>query len=319
MYQKQQRRNPNKPTYRNMGRGRGNQPRRYNPNVVNRIIPRKKNNYKKNGTYKKQKMPATIGTTVGSYFQNNNDNIVMRCPIPANNCSGTIMIVPFHPLFWNQKIFNIARNFTGYKITRARVYSTPSVPTTDTTSNTLASTQNCSSVNQNLANITNTLQNMGGITASAFLALDKTFPNYNPTRVLPIIPMLSTDISTTAIIANTSSTVTGKLTLWIDVALSLYGAYNGDDISAALPIQITLTFAAGTGVASSNICLPFYGFVISSTASSVDLMEFIVSPGFTAAATPYTDHVVTHNSTPMTPLTQVEDQGIVIVLALQTA
>lgn len=276
--------------------------------------PKTRNGFIRN---RQKQMPLSTGTSVGNVWQQNAKNtFTIKFPVPALNCSGTIMIVPIHPLFWNQRMFQTARSFTGYTVKKIRATVMPTVPTTDTTFNTLASTQNCSSVNGNLANITNTLQNMGGETASAFLPIIKDFSIQNANRVLPMIPVLPTDIPLTVIVANNMSTFTGKGNLWIDAQISFFGMYNGDDISSNLPVQITLTLEAINGIKSSIITSPFFGFVLSSTCPNIDLMEMVTSPGFAIANNSYTDHDITHNSVSVAPLTEANDQGVVIVIAL---
>jgi len=276
-----------------------------------------KNRNRNSQSFKFTKQPTTLGFT-----KLNNPNPIKRVSetivLPITNCSGTIMIAPCHPLFWNKRMFNLARSYTGYRIEKYQIRYIPKVPTTDITSNTLSSTQNCASVSQDLVNISNTLQNMGGVTGSAYQPLTLNLTCQDKQRIYPIIPMLATDLPFTGIIANTTSTVTGKGDLYIDVGLSLYGSYNGDDISIDLPIQITLTLEAIQGIKSSVITTPFYGIVISSSCPSIDLMELIVSPGFVAANVSYTDHIVTHNMISVAPLTETADRGVVVILALGT-
>lgn len=283
----------------------------------NKKKKKSKNRNRNNQDFKFTRQPTSLGFT-----KLNNPNPIKRVSesivLPISNCSGTIMIAPCHPLFWNTRMFNLARSYTGYKIEKFNIRYIPKCPTSDVTSNTLSSTQNCASISQDLQNITNTLQNMGGVTGSAYQPLTLGLVCQDKNRIYPIIPMLATDLPFTGIIANTSSTVTGKGDLYIDVGLSLYGSYNGDDISVNLPIQLTLTLAAGDGIKCSAITTPFYGIVISSTCPSVDLLELIVSPGFVGANTNYTDHIVTHNMISLAPLSETNDRGVVIILALGT-
>jgi len=292
------------------GRGRrtnrGNRPLRINrgPNPRNgRMVP----------------VPSAFGALVTNDFTLiGNNTYRIKSLVPATNYSATttVGVVPIHPLFINQRLFAVARTFTGYEVSDLSIQITPQVSTSNGTSTCLASTQYCASVSQNTANIMTTLSNMNGTVIQAFMPLTKSFDTYNK-RVLPMIPFMPTDIPLTILLANSSSTIGAVCSVFLTATIKFYGCYTGDDISANLPIQIIITTAVAVGTQSNTICKPFYGFVINSTIPNVDIAEMITSPGYVAATTDYVDHLTFHNGVPLCPLTEDDDRGIMTVLALQ--
>lgn len=257
--------------------------------------------------------PVSESKTVESYFKFNNDTITLCQPLPSSFYSGYDAVIPIHPMYYYGRTSNIALNFGNFSVTKAIVHYVPLIGSTSTGMIGIGSTRKCEPLTHDT---TKQFSALTQITAeihavwmcSKFLVkdLDSSLKN--------MAPISRNDIPNTAFVIGNglAGTLAASCTLFVEMTIKLSRPLMSPALSSSSTSTV-LTIQA-TGIASSvALATNTHGIVLASTATNIDVGEYIQLQACVVAGTEYPIDLF-HNSI-QTDVTNVAgDRGSVTIL-----
>ena len=227
---------------------------------------------------------------------------------------GSLLLVPGHPFFFNQRLANLVCGFSKWHISNFVIEAVPIVSSTDATPVAICINTNCTPVTQVQADAYAIIAD-AGISGMAWKGL--TYRAQNVKQVLhPVAPLVPSDIDYIGYVAVTDQiALNTKIKVMAHFNLKLASPYTGQEYDNAFPTPVTITTGQNGSQSNKVISGPTFGFAHASTVTNVDLGELILTVGYAAATTDYADHTVFHNGHPLASSTSLLDRGTIHFLA----
>lgn len=257
--------------------------------------------------------PVSESRSIQTYFKFRNDKITFCQPIRSAMFSANVACLPLNPMCYYGRVGNIAQNFQEFAITRAVVHWVPLIGTTSTGMVAIAGTRACTPITCVTANQFNDLTQISAEMSPVWMCTKYVVPELDSTHKR-MDPMNKLDIPNNVYVVGSglagNLSVSGSLFLELTIQLFL-----PSPTVYLTPYQnnITLTIsAAGTRCSIASLT-NIAGIVLSSTATNIDVGEYVTTPPYTLAATDYTTNIF-HNGTE-TDYAVANDQGAVVLIA----
>jgi len=256
--------------------------------------------------------PVSESKIVQSYFKFSDDCITLCQPVNSACYILNEAIIPLHPMLMFGRTANLALNFSTYSIESAIIHYVPLIGSTSTGMIAMASTQNCTPVTYD--------------TVTAFNALTQINAEINPVwmcskhvvrdidrSVKNMAPMNRKDIANVVFVIGTglAGSLAASCMLFLEISIKFSRPNPSPSLNPFTAVVQIITAAAGVRcntVTTSNL----HGVVINSTATNVDIGEYIQCPAFPVVATDY-DISFTHNNSAI-DYASAPDQGTIYVL-----
>jgi len=254
--------------------------------------------------------PVSESKTIQTFFKFSNNSITLCQPVAAICYVTNTAVVTLHPMMVNARCANIARAFSCYQITHAILHYVPLIGSTSTGMVAIGSTQRCVPLTRD--------------TTTQFASLTSINAEINPVWMCSKYQVKDLDNSLKNLEPNNKSDMPNNVYV---VGSGLAGNLN---VSCTLFLEITFTLAKPTpdvyltltpatptlvisaaGIRTTTPGATFFGIVLTSTASNIDVGELVKIPAMSAAATDY-DINIDHNGQ-LTNYNQVDDQGTLVV------
>jgi len=257
--------------------------------------------------------PVSESKTIESFFKFNNDQITFCQPVPASFYILTQATVPVHPMFYFGRTANLALNFANFTITRAILHYVPLIGSTSPGMIAMGSTRNCTPISYDttlafaaLTQISSEIHPVWMCSKFQIKDLDNTMKNMAPINRLDIpnnIYVVGNGIG---------QTMANSCTLFMEMTIKLSRPNPSPSLNPfAAVVQYILS---ANGVRSNTaITTNVHGIVTNSTATNIDVGEYIQCGATPVIATDYPDVIVTHNNAPVDYL-NAPDQGTMYVM-----
>jgi hypothetical protein len=256
--------------------------------------------------------PVSESKVLESYFKFTNDTITFCQPIPTQNYILATAIIPLHPMLFPGRTANMALNFASFQLQKCTVHYVPLIGSTSTGMIAIGATRNSTPLTYN--------------TPDQFTALTQISAEINPvwmctkynvrdldTNLKNMAPINRNDLPNIVYVVGSglAGTMVASATIFIEMSIKL-SRPNPSPSLTAMTAYTQITIAAG-GIRTS-VALPnnVHGIVLNSTATNIDVGEYVQIPPMPVIATDY-DISFTHNNS-QTDYLNVPDQGTIYVI-----
>lgn len=274
----------------------------YNP----RTRTKKKNPYQSryNRRINQGSLPAIIApTTVGNVFKTyqtttREGNVDFCIRIPTALLGLATIAIPIHPMFYPGRISAMCVNASKFKVISSRLHYVPIVGTDEGGNVIITQQRNCIEVSQNNVTFLESLTQLGANISPTWSPCEFRSSVIDPSEEYPINPITQMDIPSNYFAGIVSPEGNHAFNfygnLYLQCTLKLIGTSNQGNITPTGVSQVYSSVALGI-----QVPIPTTGttkmIISSSTATNVDVGEFVVIPTITGAGVP-SDLNVIHNS-----------------------
>jgi len=254
--------------------------------------------------------PVSESKTIETYFKFNNNTITLCQPVAAICYQDNIAIVSLHPMMVNARCANMAGAFTCYQMMGAVLHSVPLIGSTSTGMIAIGSTQRSvpltSVVGSQFASLTSVNAEINPVwmcTKYSVKDLDNTLKNMEPNN--------KSDVPNTIYVVG--SGLAGALNVSCTLFLEVSYVFSKPTPNVYLSLIATTPtiVISNAGIRTSSAGATYFGIVLTSTATNIDVGELIRVPAMTAAATDYAINVE-HNGQ-ITNYLNALDEGTLVL------
>lgn len=276
-------------------------------------VPKKKKARKRNRTNRLiQGVTAPISESkiLKTYYEFKNDTITFCQPLFSTYYSGSLGVVPMHPLMHYGRLNTLAGQFTEFTLVNAHLHWVPTIGTTSVGMVAIGSVRHCVPLTYDTASQFSNLCNMYASVCPVWMP--QTFDLMDVDRETKNLqPSTRTDIPNTFYVVGNglAGTLSASGTIFISASFRLSRpAPLVENTAGSMGITFT-TSALGVQTTVATVGT-FKGVVITSTATNVDVGEFLHVPPLPVVTTDYivpmshNDNLIDYDSGP--------DQGAMV-------
>lgn len=242
--------------------------------------------------------PRTIGNVFKTYTTNTNGNLEFCIRIPSAVLGLGSIAIPIHPMFYPGRLSTMCSNCSKFRVISSSLHYVPIVGTDEGGNIIITQQRNCIEVSQNLPIFLESLTQLGATITPTWSPCEFKSNVIDPTQEYPINPVVPTDIPSNYFAGVVSPEGNHAFNfygnLYLQCTLKLVGESNQTNIT---PIGYSQIFSSvALGIQAPLATTGTMKIIVSqSTATNVDVGEFVIIPTIVANATPTKSNVI-HNT-----------------------
>jgi hypothetical protein len=256
--------------------------------------------------------PLKESQTISSYFKFVNDVITFCQPIPTQFYTAPFATIPLHPMLYYGRTANIALNFANYQLNKVVVHYVPLIGTSGLGMVAIGSTRNCTPITGIGVNQFTDLTQINAQINPVWMCNRYAVPDLD-TELKMMAPVTRHDIPNVVYVATTGiiGTLIATGTLFIEMSVRLSRPVPSASLYPNPGTLVLLSTPVGYSINIANNGVS-HGIVLSSTATNIDIGEYVKIPCMPSAGTFYINVTLFHNDAPMNYL-NATDNGTILV------